>query len=156
MPETAGHSPRSSNWRARARKDGTVAEREDAEHAGYGDWRSVEIVIKGAAKHAAHQAGADISAASVSAASVSAQIQQARFDRFLCRAFAAGERSEWLPIRRASSPASLPPPESQYHGEPCATAESGAPMKPWQPFPANCRWRYGVSRSDSRAWVVAG
>jgi hypothetical protein len=49
-------------------------------------------VIKDAAKNAVHQAGADISAASVSA-----QIQQARFDRFLCRAFAAGERSEWLP-----------------------------------------------------------
>ena len=46
-------------------------------------------MIKDAAKNAAHQAGADISTASVSA-----QIQQARFDRFLCRAFAAGEPPE--------------------------------------------------------------
>jgi hypothetical protein len=75
----------------RAWKDGTATEREHAEHAGYRDWRSVEIVIKDAAKNTAHQAGADISTASVSA-----QIQQARFDRFFYRAFAAGERSEWL------------------------------------------------------------
>jgi hypothetical protein len=68
-----------------------VAEREDAEHEGYGDWRSLEMAIKDAAKNAARRAGPGISAASVDA-----HIRQARFDRFLCRVFAEGERSEWL------------------------------------------------------------
>lgn len=58
---------------------------------GYGDWRSLELAIKDAAKKAAVQAGPD-----VSAASVSAQIKQARFDRFLSRVFADGEESKWL------------------------------------------------------------
>ncbi|AXT84664.1 hypothetical protein C6I20_05295 [Aeromicrobium sp. A1-2] len=57
----------------------------------YGDWRSLELAIKDAAKKAAAQAGPG-----VSAASVSAQIKQARFDRFLSRVFADGEESEWL------------------------------------------------------------
>jgi endonuclease YncB( thermonuclease family) len=57
----------------------------------YGDWRSLELAIKEAAKKAARQAGPGISAASIDA-----QIRQARFDRFLCRVFAEGEQSEWL------------------------------------------------------------
>lgn len=68
-----------------------MAEREAAGHEGYGDWRSLELAIKDAAKKAARQAGPDISAASVDA-----QIRQARFDRFLSRVFAEGEQSEWL------------------------------------------------------------
>jgi hypothetical protein len=68
-----------------------MAEREGAEHEGYGDWRSLELAIKDAAKKAARQAGPGISAASVDA-----QIRQARFDRFLSRVFAEGEQSEWL------------------------------------------------------------
>lgn len=58
---------------------------------GYGDWRSLELAIKDAAKKAAVQAGPG-----VSAAAVNAQIKQARFDRFLSRVFADGEASEWL------------------------------------------------------------
>jgi len=61
------------------------------ERDGYGDWRSLELAIKEAAKQAAREAGAG-----VSAATVDAQIRQARFDRFLSRVFAAGEESEWL------------------------------------------------------------
>ena len=61
------------------------------ERGGYGDWRSLELAIKEAAKQAAREAGAG-----VSAATVDAQIRQARFDRFLSRVFAAGEESEWL------------------------------------------------------------
>jgi hypothetical protein len=61
------------------------------ERDGYGDWRSLELAIKEAAKRAAREAGAG-----VSAATVDAQIRQARFDRFLSRVFAAGEESEWL------------------------------------------------------------
>jgi hypothetical protein len=57
-----------------------MAERDGAEHERYGDWRSLELAIKAAAKNAARQAGPGISAASVDA-----QIRQARFDRFLCR-----------------------------------------------------------------------
>jgi hypothetical protein len=57
----------------------------------YGDWRSLELAIKDAAKKAAAEAGPK-----VSAATVSAQIKQARFDRFLSRVFADGENSEWL------------------------------------------------------------
>jgi len=53
--------------------------------------RSLELAIKDAAKKAAAHAGPG-----VSAASVDAQIRQARFDRFLSRVFAEGERSEWL------------------------------------------------------------
>jgi hypothetical protein len=68
-----------------------MAEREAACNEGYGDWRSLELAIKDAAKKAARQAGPGISAASVDA-----QIRQARFDRFLCRVFAGGEQSEWL------------------------------------------------------------
>ena len=60
-------------------------------NARYGDWRSLELAIKDAAKKAARQAGPGISAASVDA-----QIRQARFDRFLSRVFAEGEQSEWL------------------------------------------------------------
>lgn len=60
-------------------------------HDGYGDWRSLELAIKGAAKKAARDAGPG-----VSAATVDAQIRQARFDRFLSRVFADGEQSEWL------------------------------------------------------------
>ncbi|HET6192160.1 MAG TPA: hypothetical protein VFE59_34770 [Trebonia sp.] len=41
-----------------------MAEREDAEHEGYGDWRSLDLAIKDAAKKAARQAGPAISAAS--------------------------------------------------------------------------------------------
>ena len=61
------------------------------ERDGYGDWRSLELAIKEAAKQAAREAGAG-----VSAATVDAQIRQARFDRFLSRVFAAGDESEWL------------------------------------------------------------
>ena len=68
-----------------------MAERDGAGHEGYGDWRSLELAVKDAAKKAARQAGPGISAASVDA-----QIRQARFDRFLCRVFAEGEQSEWL------------------------------------------------------------
>jgi hypothetical protein len=68
-----------------------MAEWESAEHEGYGDWRSLELAIKDAAKKAARQAGPG-----TSAASVDAQIRQARFDRFLSRVFAEGEQSEWL------------------------------------------------------------
>jgi hypothetical protein len=64
-----------------------MAESTDA----YGDWRSLELAIKDAAKKAAAQAGPGISAASVSA-----QIKQARFDRFLSRVFVDGKESEWL------------------------------------------------------------
>lgn len=62
-----------------------------AENEGYADWRSLELAIKDAAKKAAQHAGPG-----VSAASVDAKIRQARFDRFLSRVFAHGERSEWL------------------------------------------------------------
>jgi len=58
---------------------------------GYGDWRSLELAIKDAAKKAAAQADPRLKAAQVSA-----QIKQARFDRFLSRVFAEGENSEWL------------------------------------------------------------
>ncbi len=68
-----------------------MAERSGARREGYGDWRSLELAIKDAAKKAARQAGPGISAASVDA-----QIRQARFDRFLSRVFAQGEQSEWL------------------------------------------------------------
>jgi len=68
-----------------------VAEHEGTEHDGYGDWRSLELAIKDAAKKAAQQAGPG-----VSAATVDAQIRQARFDRFLSRVFAESEGSEWL------------------------------------------------------------
>jgi len=68
-----------------------MAERDGAEQGSYGDWRSLELAIKDAAKKAARQAGPGISAASVDA-----QIRQARFDRFLSRVFAEGDRSEWL------------------------------------------------------------
>jgi hypothetical protein len=49
-----------------------MAEREGAGHGRYGDWRSLELAIKDAAKKAARQAGPGISAASVDA-----QIRQA-------------------------------------------------------------------------------
>jgi len=62
-----------------------------AEEPGYGDWRSLELAIKDAAKKKAQQAGAG-----VSSATVDAQIRQARYDRFLSRVFAEGEASEWL------------------------------------------------------------
>lgn len=62
-----------------------------AEEKGYGDWRSLELAIKEAAKKKAQQAGAGISAVTVDA-----QIRQARYDRFLSRVFADGEASEWL------------------------------------------------------------
>jgi hypothetical protein len=68
-----------------------VTEQGDTGSGGYSDWRSLELAIKDAAKKAAGQAGPG-----VSAASVDAQIRQARFDRFLSRVFADGERSEWL------------------------------------------------------------
>ena len=68
-----------------------MAERSGARRERYGDWRSLELAIKDAAKKAARQAGPGISAASVDA-----QIRQARFDRFLSRVFAQGEQSEWL------------------------------------------------------------
>ena len=68
-----------------------MADRDDAGHEGYGDWRSLELAIKDAAKKAAGRAGPG-----VSAASVDARIRQARFDRFLSRVFAGGEQSEWL------------------------------------------------------------
>jgi hypothetical protein len=68
-----------------------MAERDGTEPDGYGDWRSLEQAIKDAAKKAAAQAGPG-----VSAASVDAQVRQARYDRFLSRIFAEGERSEWL------------------------------------------------------------
>jgi hypothetical protein len=68
-----------------------MAERDGAEQGRYGDWRSLELAIKDAAKKAARQAGPGISAASVDA-----QIRQARFDRFLSRVFAEDEQSEWL------------------------------------------------------------
>ena len=68
-----------------------MAERSGAGREEYGDWRSLELAIKDAAKKAARQAGPGISAASVDA-----RIRQARFDRFLSRVFAQGEQSEWL------------------------------------------------------------
>jgi hypothetical protein len=68
-----------------------MAERDGAGQGRYGDWRSLELAIKDAAKKAARQAGPGISAASVDA-----QIRQARFDRFLSRVFVEGEQSEWL------------------------------------------------------------
>lgn len=61
------------------------------EHEAYGDWRSLELAIKEAAKKAAALAGSG-----VSAARVDAQIRQARFDRFLSRVFADGQESEWM------------------------------------------------------------
>lgn len=61
------------------------------DRSGYPDWRSLELAIKDAAKKAARDAGPGISAATIDA-----QIRQARFDRFLSRVFADGERSEWL------------------------------------------------------------
>ena len=61
------------------------------EPEGYGDWRSLELAIKDAAKKAARLAGPG-----VSAATVDAQIRQAPYDRFLSRVFARGEQSEWL------------------------------------------------------------
>jgi hypothetical protein len=68
-----------------------MAEREEPGREGYGDWRSLELAIKDAAKKTAAQAGPG-----VSAASVDAQVRQARYDRFLSRVFAEGEQSEWL------------------------------------------------------------
>ena len=68
-----------------------MAERDGASREGYGDWRSLELAIKDAVKKAAGQAGPG-----VGAAGVDARIRQARFDRFLSRVFAEGERSEWL------------------------------------------------------------
>lgn len=68
-----------------------MAEQDGAGREGYGDWRSLEQAIKEAAKKAAAQAGTG-----VSAVRVDAQIRQARFDRFLSRVFADGDRSEWL------------------------------------------------------------
>lgn len=62
-----------------------------AEDETYGDWRSLELAIKDAAKKATLLAGP-----SVSAAKVDAQIRQARFDRFLSRVFADREDSEWM------------------------------------------------------------
>lgn len=59
--------------------------------SGYGDWRSLELAIKDAAKKKAKQEGAGISATTVDA-----QIRQARYDRFLSRVFADREASEWL------------------------------------------------------------
>jgi len=61
------------------------------EPEGYGDWRSLDLAIKDAARNAARLAGPG-----VSAATVDAQIRQARYDRFLSRVFALGEQSEWL------------------------------------------------------------
>lgn len=61
------------------------------ENLGYGDWRSLELAIKDAAKKAAREAGVGISASTVDA-----KIRQARFDRFLSRVFAGGEASEWM------------------------------------------------------------
>lgn len=68
-----------------------MAEGDSAGSEGYGDWRSLELAIKDAARKAAADAGPG-----VSAASVDAQIRQARFDRFLSRVFADSEQSEWL------------------------------------------------------------
>ena len=80
-------SPRnSSDWSAHLSNEAIVAE-----EPGYGDWRSLELAIKDAAKKKAQQAGAG-----VSSATVDAQIRQARYDRFLSRVFAEGEASEWL------------------------------------------------------------
>ena len=62
-----------------------------ADRSGYADWHSIERAIKEAAKKAARQAGPG-----VSAETVDAQIRQPRFDRFLSRVFADGDRSEWL------------------------------------------------------------
>jgi hypothetical protein len=53
-----------------------MAERYGAGHERYGDWRSLELAIKDAAKKAARQAGPGISAASIDA-----QIRQARQTR---------------------------------------------------------------------------
>lgn len=61
------------------------------EESVYGDWRSLELAIKDAAKKKARSEGAG-----VSAVTVDAQIRQARYDRFLSRVFADGETSEWL------------------------------------------------------------
>lgn len=62
-----------------------------AEKSAYGDWRSLELAIKDAAKKKAKQEGTGISATTIDA-----QIRQARYDRFLTRVFADGEASEWL------------------------------------------------------------
>jgi hypothetical protein len=51
------------------------------------------MAIKYIAKEAARKAGPGISAG------VGARIRQARFDRFLSRVFAEGERSEWTSVR---------------------------------------------------------
>lgn len=61
------------------------------EEPSYGDWRSLELAIKDAAKKKARHEGTGISAATVDA-----QIRQARYDRFLSRVFADSEASEWL------------------------------------------------------------
>jgi hypothetical protein len=39
-----------SSWRPRVRKDGTMAERDGAEHVKYGDWRSLKLAIKDTTK----------------------------------------------------------------------------------------------------------
>lgn len=57
----------------------------------YTSWRAIELATKQAARKRAQQAGAG-----VRAATVDAQIRQARFDRFLSRVFAEGERSGWM------------------------------------------------------------
>ena len=50
---TAGHWPVTcSSWRACSRRDGAMAERDGASREGYGDWRSLELAIKEAAKAA--------------------------------------------------------------------------------------------------------
>lgn len=51
--------------------------------AEYGDWRSLELAIKDAARKTAREIGPK-----VAAVTVDSQIRQARFDRFLSRVFA--------------------------------------------------------------------
>lgn len=53
----------------------------------YGDPRSVEMAIKGAAK-AMYAADPSVS--------INERIRQAHFDRLLCRVFSQGAQSEWV------------------------------------------------------------
>ena len=54
------------------------------------------LAVLGAGDQGRREEGRRPRRAGVGAASVDAQIRQARFDRFLSRVFAEGERSEWL------------------------------------------------------------
>ena len=61
------------------------------DRSGYADWRSLELVIKDAAKQAARDAGPGISAATIDA-----QIRQARFGAG--ELAGTGSARRWLPV----------------------------------------------------------